>query len=141
MLRSYEWLIGDRYLRGTRGRGFLSFISVVSVLGLAVGVAVLIVVLSVMNGFARELETRILSVTAHAWMTALDGNLVQWQRDQAQALQAARRGGGGAVHRGAGAAGAWRAYRRHHDPRSAAAGGAPYGRTGGSHPRAAASTI
>ena len=51
------------------GRGFLSFISVVSVLGLAIGVAVLIVVLSVMNGFERELKTRILSVTSHATLT------------------------------------------------------------------------
>ncbi|HEX4024571.1 MAG TPA: lipoprotein-releasing ABC transporter permease subunit [Steroidobacteraceae bacterium] len=87
MLRSYEWMISSRYLRGARGRGFLSFISVVSVLGLAVGVAVLIVVLSVMNGFARELQTRILSVTAHAELTGLDGNLVHWRRDQAQALK------------------------------------------------------
>jgi ABC-type lipoprotein release transport system permease subunit len=49
----YEWMLGTRYLRATQGRGFLSFISVVSVLGLAIGVAVLIVVLSVMNGSPR----------------------------------------------------------------------------------------
>jgi lipoprotein-releasing system permease protein len=83
----YEWLIGTRYLRSTRGRGFLSFISVVSAAGLAVGVAVLIVVLSVMNGFGRELRTRILSVTSHATLTGLDGNLTDWRQDQAQALQ------------------------------------------------------
>ena len=82
----YEWLLGTRYLRSTRGRGFLSFISVVSALGLAVGVAVLIVVLSVMNGFERELRTRILSVTSHATLTGLAGNLSNWRRDQAQAL-------------------------------------------------------
>ncbi|MGH8141175.1 MAG: lipoprotein-releasing ABC transporter permease subunit [Steroidobacteraceae bacterium] len=87
MLRSYEWMISGRYLRGARGRGFLSFISVVSVLGLAIGVAVLILVLSVMNGFARELQTRILSVTAHAELTGLSGNLTHWRRDQAQALR------------------------------------------------------
>jgi lipoprotein-releasing system permease protein len=87
MLRSYEWMISGRYLRGARGRGFLSFITVVSVLGLATGVAVLIVVLSVMNGFARELQTRILSVTSHAWLTGLDGNLTDWRADQAQALK------------------------------------------------------
>jgi lipoprotein-releasing system permease protein len=52
----YEWMLGSRYLRATRGRGFLSFIAVVSALGLAIGVAVLIVVLSVMNGFERELK-------------------------------------------------------------------------------------
>ena len=83
---AYEWLLGTRYLRSTRGRGFLSFISVVSALGLAVGVAVLIVVLSVMNGFERELKTRILSVTSHATLTGLEGSLKDWRRDQAQAL-------------------------------------------------------
>jgi lipoprotein-releasing system permease protein len=82
---SYEWLIGTRYLRSTRGRGFLSFISVVSASGLAVGVAVLIVVLSVMNGFGRELRTRILSVTSHATLTSLDGNLSDWRQAQVQA--------------------------------------------------------
>ena len=84
---AYEWLIGTRYLRSTRGRGFLSFISVVSAGGLAVGVAVLIVVLSVMNGFGRELRTRILSVTSHATLTGLDGPLVDWREDQQQALK------------------------------------------------------
>jgi len=84
---AYEWLIGTRYLRSTRGRGFLSFISVVSALGLAVGVAVLIVVLSVTNGFERELRTRILSVTSHATLTGLGGTLSDWRRDQAQALK------------------------------------------------------
>jgi lipoprotein-releasing system permease protein len=83
----YEWLIGMRYLRAARGRGFLSFISGVSTLGLAIGVAVLIVVLSVMNGFARELETRILSVTSNATLMGLTGRLTDWQRDQAQALK------------------------------------------------------
>jgi lipoprotein-releasing system permease protein len=83
---AYEWLLGTRYLRSTRGRGFLSFISVVSALGLAVGVAVLIVVLSVMNGFERELKTRILSVTSHATLTGLEGNLKDWRHAQAQAL-------------------------------------------------------
>jgi lipoprotein-releasing system permease protein len=84
---AYEWLLGTRYLRATRGRGFLSFISVVSALGLTVGVAVLIVVLSVMNGFERELKTRILSVTSHAMLTGLDGSLADWRHDQAEALR------------------------------------------------------
>jgi len=84
---AYEWLLGTRYLRSTRGRGFLSFISVVSALGLAVGVAVLIVVLSVMNGFERELKTRILSVTSHATLTGLTGSLTDWRHDQAEALK------------------------------------------------------
>jgi lipoprotein-releasing system permease protein len=85
--RPFEWIIGTRYLRATSGRGFLSFITVVSVLGLAIGVAVLIVVLSVMNGFERELRTRILSVTSHATLMGLDGALADWRADQARALQ------------------------------------------------------
>jgi lipoprotein-releasing system permease protein len=89
MALPYEWLLGTRYLRSTRGRGFLSFISVVSALGLAVGVAVLIVVLSVMNGFERELRTRILSVMAHATLMGLQGNLPDWRADQAQAMKLA----------------------------------------------------
>ncbi len=87
MARPYEWLIGTRYLRATQGRGFLSFITVVSVLGLAIGVAVLIVVLSVMNGFERELKSRILSVTSHATLMGLDGTLNDWRADQARALK------------------------------------------------------
>jgi lipoprotein-releasing system permease protein len=87
MRRPYEWIVGTRYLRATQGRGFLSFITVVSVLGLAIGVAVLIVVLSVMNGFERELKTRILSVTSHATLMGLDGALKDWRGDQAQALK------------------------------------------------------
>jgi lipoprotein-releasing system permease protein len=87
MARPYEWLVGMRYLRATQGRGFLSFISVVSVLGLAIGVAVLVVVLSVMNGFERELKTRILSVTSHATLMGLDGALKDWRADQLQALK------------------------------------------------------
>ena len=82
MALPYEALIGTRYLRSTQRRGFLSFISSVSVLGLALGVAVLIVVLSVMNGFERELRTRILSVTSHATLMGLGGPLPDWRAAQ-----------------------------------------------------------
>ena len=84
----YEGLIGVRYLRSAQRRGFVSFVALMSVFGLALGVAVLIVVLSVMNGFARELRTRILSVTAHATLMGLDGPLTDWQvaRDRALAM-------------------------------------------------------
>jgi lipoprotein-releasing system permease protein len=81
----WEWLVGTRYLRSTQKRGFLSLISVVSMLGLAVGVLVLVVVLSVMNGFERELRSRILAVTAHATLTGLEGALPDWQRARAVA--------------------------------------------------------
>ena len=78
----YEILIGTRYLRSTQRRGLLSFISVVSMLSLALSVAVLIVVLSVMNGFERELRTRILSVTSHATLMGLTGTLPDWRAAQ-----------------------------------------------------------
>ena len=66
----YELLIGRRYLRSSRGNRFVSFISTISMVGVAIGVAVLIVVLSVMNGFERELRERILSLTSHATISA-----------------------------------------------------------------------
>jgi lipoprotein-releasing system permease protein len=82
----YEWLLGTRYLRSTQRHGFLSFISVVSMAGLAIGVAVLIVVLSVMNGFERELRTRILSVTSHAQLLGISGQLDDWRSIQQTAV-------------------------------------------------------
>jgi ABC-type lipoprotein release transport system permease subunit len=97
-------MLGTRYLRATQGRGFLSFISVVSVLGLAIGVAVLIVVLSVMNGFERELKTRILSVTSHATLMGLDGTLHGLAGRSGAGAEDAGSAGRGAVHRSAGAA-------------------------------------
>jgi lipoprotein-releasing system permease protein len=75
----YEGFIGRRYLRASRRHGFLSFISGIAVVGLALGVAVLIVVLSVMNGFESELRTRILSLTAHATVSGLEGRIGDWQ--------------------------------------------------------------
>ena len=83
----YEWLIGTRYLRSTHRRGFVSFVAIVSVLGLALGVATLIVVLSVMNGFQREIRARILSVSSHATMMGLEGNLSNWQTVQQEVLK------------------------------------------------------
>ncbi len=64
----YEWRVGWRYTRASRSarrNGFISFISGVSVLGIALGVAALIIVLSVMNGFQKEVRDRMLSVVAH----------------------------------------------------------------------------
>jgi lipoprotein-releasing system permease protein len=83
----YEWLIGTRYLRSTHRRGFVSFVALMSVLGLMLGVAVLIVVLSVMNGFERELRSRILSVTAHATLMGLEGTLDDWRGARTAALR------------------------------------------------------
>jgi lipoprotein-releasing system permease protein len=82
----YEVLLGTRYLRSTHRRGFVSFIALISIAGLMLGVAVLIVVLSVMNGFERELRARILTVTSHATLMGLDGPLPQWREARAAAL-------------------------------------------------------
>lgn len=75
----YEGFLGLRYLRASPRGGFVSLIAGIAMLGLALGVAVLIVVLSVMNGFEEELRTRILSLTAHATITGLEGSLAHWQ--------------------------------------------------------------
>ena len=90
----YEFLVGLRYTRSRKraqGRNrFISFISLVSMLGTGLGVAALIVVLSVMNGFQEELRTRILGVASHIQVTGYDGNLDLWQRVAQQASQHAR---------------------------------------------------
>ena len=81
----YELRIGRRYLRSS-GNRFLSFISAISIAGVAIGVAVLIVVLSVMNGFERELRSRILNVTSHASLTAFAAGIEDWQAARELAL-------------------------------------------------------
>jgi lipoprotein-releasing system permease protein len=83
----YEWLIGTRYLRSTHRRGFVSFVALMSVLGLMLGVATLITVLSVMNGFERELRNRILSVTSHGTLSGIDGSITEWRSVQQAALK------------------------------------------------------
>lgn len=83
-MSAYEWLIGTRYLRSTHRRGFVSFVALMSACGLMLGVATLIVVLSVMNGFERELRNRILAVTSHATIMALSAPMTDWRALQAQ---------------------------------------------------------
>jgi lipoprotein-releasing system permease protein len=83
----YEWLIGTRYLRSTHRRGFVSFVALMSVLGLMLGVATLITVLSVMNGFERELRNRILSVTSHGTLSGIEGSITEWRSVQQAALK------------------------------------------------------
>lgn len=86
MSSRYELMIGRRYLGASRGNRFVSFISVISMVGVAIGVAVLIVVLSVMNGFEQELRSRILSLTSHATISAFGSGLPDW-RQMAQRAQ------------------------------------------------------
>jgi lipoprotein-releasing system permease protein len=78
-LRPYELLIGLRYTRAKRRNHFISFISMISMLGIALGVAALIIVLSVMNGFQKEIRARILGVTPHLQVTDESGQLSVWQ--------------------------------------------------------------
>lgn len=78
MFRPLELFVGLRYTRAKRRNHFISFISLISMLGLALGVAVLITVLSVMNGFEKEVRSRILGATAHATISGLDGRLSDW---------------------------------------------------------------
>ena len=75
----YELIIGLRYTRAKRKNHFISFISLTSMIGIALGVAALIVVLSVMNGFQSELRTRILGVASHIEITGANNQLGEWQ--------------------------------------------------------------
>jgi lipoprotein-releasing system permease protein len=79
-LRPYELFIGLRYTRAKRRNHFISFISLISMLGMALGVAALITVLSVMNGFQKEIRTRILGVAPHLQISGAENNrLADWQ--------------------------------------------------------------
>ena len=84
-MRAFELFIGLRYTRAKRRNHFISFISLASMMGIALGVMALIVVLSVMNGFQEELRTRILGVAAHAQISGPDNVLADWQSVAAQA--------------------------------------------------------
>ena len=81
----YELFIGLRYTRAKRRNHFISFISLISMCGIALGVAALIVVLSVMNGFQKELRTRILGVASHVQVSGRGGELAAWQQVAEQA--------------------------------------------------------
>ena len=90
----YEWQIGWRYTRaGRSGRrnGFISFISGVSMLGIGLGVAALIIVLSVMNGFQKEVRDRMLSVIAHVEVRDATGSALPDWRQTADAARQNRR--------------------------------------------------
>lgn len=86
----YEWQVGLRYTRAGKSSGrssFISFISLISVAGIALGVAALIIVLSVMNGFQKQVTDRMLSVLAHIEVFDASGSMPDWQ---ARAKEAAR---------------------------------------------------
>ena len=78
-MRPYELLIGLRYTRAKRRNHFISFISLISMIGIALGIVVLIVVLSVMNGFQKEIREHILGVASHVEISQFDGTLTDWK--------------------------------------------------------------
>jgi len=75
----YELLVGLRYTRAKRRNHFISFISLTSMFGIFLGVTALIAVLSVMNGFQKEVRTRILGVVSHVQITGADNRLADWR--------------------------------------------------------------
>ncbi len=83
----YELLVGLRYTRAERSNHFVSFLSLVSILGVALGVAALIVVLAVVNGFEHEFRRGVLGATPHVQVQSFDGPLDDWRRVAAVAEQ------------------------------------------------------
>ena len=79
MINPVELFVGLRYLRAKRRTRFVSFITLISLLGISLGVAALIVILSVMNGFEGELRSRLLSMSAHGSVTGEGGVTRNWQ--------------------------------------------------------------
>jgi len=85
VLPMFERFVGMRYTRAKRKNHFISFISITSMIGIALGVAALIVVLSVMNGFQEELRNKILGVASHLQVTGMQNRLGDWEQVATQA--------------------------------------------------------
>jgi len=79
MSSRFEYWVGSRYVRSRSSNGFVSLISAISMFGIAIAVMVLILVLSVVNGFERELKDRLLAMTAHASIEGVDGRMEDWE--------------------------------------------------------------
>src|SRR3546814_18228815 len=97
MFKPIPVAIGLRYLRAKRRNGFISFISLASILGIAIGVAALITTLAVMSGFQRAIRDRMLQMAAHATVTASGEAMANWQVAIAEA-RATPRVAGAAPH-------------------------------------------
>ena len=80
MFSRFEWMMAMRYLRARRQEGFISVIAWFSLLGIALGVATLIIVMSVMNGFRGELLMRILGVNGHVILYPIDRPLTDYEQ-------------------------------------------------------------
>ena len=79
-MNSYEFFIGMRYTRSRQRTRFISVISLISVVGIALGMTVLVTVLSVMNGFQKEVRTRMLSAVAHVQIQGANERLADWKK-------------------------------------------------------------
>jgi lipoprotein-releasing system permease protein len=86
MAAGYEYWVGARYVRSRSSNRFVSLISAISMLGIAIAVAVLIVVLSVVNGFERELRERLLAMSAHATIEDPQGQITNWPSKVSRAV-------------------------------------------------------
>ncbi|MCB1771985.1 MAG: lipoprotein-releasing ABC transporter permease subunit [Gammaproteobacteria bacterium] len=87
MYHPLSLFVGLRYTRSRRRNHFISFISLISTVGIALGVVVLITVLSVMNGFHKEVRERILGMASHGDIQALNGRMTDWREAMDQARQ------------------------------------------------------
>ncbi len=79
MFSAFEWMIAIRYLRARRAEGFISVIAWFSLVGIALGVATLIIVMAVMNGFRTELLDRILGLNGHISVQAYEDPIQDYQ--------------------------------------------------------------
>lgn len=86
-MSSYELFIGLRYTRAKRRNHFISFISLISLMGITLGMTALITVMSVMNGFQKEVRTRILGVASHIQVSGINGTLTDWRKIADEALK------------------------------------------------------
>jgi lipoprotein-releasing system permease protein len=77
---AFEWMLSMRYLRSRRREGFISFIAAISFLSLMIGVAALIIVMAVMNGFRKELLDKILGLNGHVLIQPIDSPLTDWEQ-------------------------------------------------------------
>jgi lipoprotein-releasing system permease protein len=85
ILNRYEKMIARRYLLPGKGEGFIFLVAAISLAAVALGVAALIIVMSVMNGFRAELFDKIVGLNGHAIVNGYDGRLSDWQRIAASA--------------------------------------------------------
>src|SRR5579863_1241327 len=83
----FEWMLSSRYLRSRRREGFISFIAAISFLSLTIGVAALIIVMAVMNGFRKELLDKILGLNGHLLIQPIDSSLTDWDAVAARVSQ------------------------------------------------------